>query len=174
MQPEKNKNAIEKSFLNGALILSVASILIKVIGAIYRIPLVRLIGGDGMGYYNDAYQIYSLLFVISTAGIPVAIAKLVSESNAIGRINEPKKILRLAIITFSIIGFIGMCVMYFGVDMFISLTKTPQSRLSIMAIAPAVFFVSLRPAAGSEHLRRGGCLLCVPQRHPAVLPVHRL
>lgn len=143
MQPEKNKNAIEKSFLNGALILSVASILIKVIGAIYRIPLVRLIGGDGMGYYNDAYQIYSLLFVISTAGIPVAIAKLVSESNAIGRINEPKKILRLAIITFSIIGFIGMCVMYFGVDMFISLTKTPQSRLSIMAIAPAVFFVSL-------------------------------
>ena len=143
MQNERRKNNIEKSFLNGALILSVASILIKIIGAIYRIPLVHLIGGDGMGYYNDAYQIYSLLFVISTAGIPVAIAKLVSESNALGRINEPKKILRLAIITFSIIGFIGMCVMYFGVDMFISLTKTPQSRLSIMAIAPSIFFVSL-------------------------------
>lgn len=143
MQPEKNKNTMEKSFVTGAIILSVGSILAKIISAIFRLPLSPLLSGHGMGYYNDAYQIYSMLFIITTAGIPVAIAKLISESNALGRINEPKKILRLATITFSIIGFIGMCVMYFGVDMFIMLLKTPESKLSIMAIAPAVFFVSL-------------------------------
>ena len=87
MQPEKNKNTMEKSFLTGAIILSGASILAKIIGAIYRIPLSNLISGHAIGYYNDAYQIYSMLFIITTAGIPVAIAKLISEYNALGRIN---------------------------------------------------------------------------------------
>ncbi len=137
----------KKNFLNGAMILTVALALVKVIGFIYKIPLFNLIGGDGFGYYNDAYQVYSLLFVISTGGIPVAIAKMVSESNALGRIDEPKKILSLALKVFSVVGIIGTAVLIFCARLFAEqIVKTPESAISIVAIAPAVFFVSLSSA----------------------------
>lgn len=137
----------KKNFLGGAMVLTVALALVKVIGFIYKIPLADLLEGSGSGYYNDAYQVYSLMFIISTGGIPVAIAKLVSESNALGRIYEPKKILKISLITFSIIGFIGMCILIFGARWFAeAVVKTPESTISIIAVAPAVFFVSLSSA----------------------------
>ena len=80
---------VQKNFLNGALILTVSNILVKIIGAIYKIPLANQITEVGMNYYNDAYQIYSLLYVLSTAGVPVAIAKMVSEANVAKRYEEP-------------------------------------------------------------------------------------
>ena len=134
----------KKNFLGGAAILAAAILIVKAIGFIYKIPLMNLLGGDGYGYYNDAYQIYSLLFVLSTGGIPVAIAKLVSESNAVGRINEPKKILSLSLKAFSVIGLIGTLILVFFAKLFAEVVvKTPGSTISIIAIAPAVFFVSL-------------------------------
>ncbi len=134
----------KKSFLNGAMILSAALVIVKFIGFIYKIPLFNLIGGDGYGYYNDAYQVYSLLFVISTGGIPVALAKMISESNAVGRINEPKKILSLSLKIFSVVGIIGTLVLIFLAKWFAEVVvKTPGSTISIIAIAPAIFFVSL-------------------------------
>ncbi len=136
-----------KNFLNGAMILTVALALVKVIGFIYKIPLTNILEGDGYGYYNDAYQVYSLLFVISTGGIPVAIAKMISESNAIGRIHEPKKILSLALKTFSIIGLLGTLLLIFMAKWFAqTVVKTPESTISIIAVAPAIFFVSLGSA----------------------------
>lgn len=134
----------KKNFLTGAMILMAALGIVKFIGFIYKIPLFNLLGGDGFGYYNDAYQVYSFLFVISTGGIPVAIAKLVSESNALGRINEPKKILSLSLKAFAVIGFIGMLILIFLGKWFADVVvKTPDSTISIYAIAPAIFFVSL-------------------------------
>ncbi len=134
----------KKNFLGGALILTAALLIVKVIGFIYKIPLMNMLGGDGYGYYNDAYQVYSLLFVLSTGGIPVAIAKLVSESNAVGRINEPKKILSLSLKAFSVVGLIGTLILVFFAKWFAEVVvKTPGSTISIIAIAPAVFFVAL-------------------------------
>ena len=136
-----------KNFLNGAMILTAALLLVKVIGFIYKIPLMTMLGGSGWGYYNDAYQVYSFLFVISTGGIPVAIAKLVSESNAIGRIHEPKKILSLALKTFAVIGILGTVILIFSAKWFANaVVQTPESAISIIAIAPAIFFVSLGSA----------------------------
>ena len=137
----------KKNFLGGAAILTVALALVKVIGFVYKIPLTSILEGDGFGYYNDAYQVYSLLFVISTGGIPVAIAKMISESNAVGRINEPKKILSIALKAFSVIGIIGTLVLVFGAKWFAEVVvKTPESTISIIAVAPAIFFVSLGAA----------------------------
>lgn len=137
----------KKNFLGGAAILTVALALVKVIGFIYKIPLTSILEGDGFGYYNDAYQVYSLLFVISTGGIPVAIAKMISESNAVGRINEPKKILSIALKAFSVIGIFGTLVLILGAKWFAeAVVKTPQSAISIIAVAPAIFFVSLGAA----------------------------
>ena len=134
----------KKNFLNGAMILTAALVIVKIIGFIYKIPLMRLLEGDGYGYYNDAYQVYSLLFVISTGGIPVALAKIISESNAVGRINEPKKILSLSLKMFSVVGIIGTSVLAFCAKWIAEVfTKTPGSTISIIAIAPAIFFVSL-------------------------------
>ena len=141
---QKLSKDTKKNFLNGALVLTGALIIVKIIGFIYKIPLVNMLGGDGYGYYNDAYQVYSLLFVISTGGIPVAIAKLVSESNAVGRINEPKKILSLSLKVFAAVGVIGTLVLVFFAKWFATVVvKTPGSTISIIAIAPAIFFVSL-------------------------------
>ena len=71
-----------QSFLKGAFILSLAGITVKLMGALYRIPLARLIGGEGMGLYQMAYPVYTMILALSTAGIPVAISILVAEKNA--------------------------------------------------------------------------------------------
>ncbi|MDR3225635.1 MAG: oligosaccharide flippase family protein, partial [Clostridiales Family XIII bacterium] len=68
-----------KTFLYGAVILTVSGILSKILGAVFRLPLANLIGAEGMAYYNGAYPIYVLLLTISIAGIPVAISRMVSE-----------------------------------------------------------------------------------------------
>lgn len=137
----------KRNFLGGAAILTAALALVKIIGFIYKIPLTSILEGDGFGYYNDAYQVYSLLFVISTGGIPVAIAKMISESNAVGRIDEPKKILSIALKAFSVIGLFGTLVLILGAKWFAEVVvKTPQSAISIIAVAPAIFFVSLGSA----------------------------
>lgn len=140
-------NKSSKNFLNGATVLIVALAITKVIGFIYKIPLTRILGGSGIGYYNEAYQIYSTMFVISTGGLPVAIAKMISESNAVGRIKEPRKILSLALKTFAAVGAVGMLVLIFCANWFArEIAQTEQSAMGIIAVAPAIFFVSLGSA----------------------------
>ena len=67
------------SFLSGVFLLSMSSIFVKVMGLFTKIPLLRLLGAEGMGYYNTAYEVYAFLFVLSTAGLPVALSILISE-----------------------------------------------------------------------------------------------
>lgn len=69
-----------QSFLKGAAILTFSTVIVKLIGFIYTIPLINLLGGEGMGYYYTAYDIYALLSVIFTAGLPIAEIKLISEA----------------------------------------------------------------------------------------------
>ncbi len=90
---EKDKNRSQKqSFLEGALILMLANVMIKLIGAVFKIPLKNLIGGDGMGIYNTAYTPYAFLLTIATAGIPIAVSRMVAEANALGKTREIKRI----------------------------------------------------------------------------------
>ena len=69
--------------LRGAAVLGIAGLMVKLLGAFFRIPLQALIGEEGMAYYGYAYPLYSLFMVIATAGIPVAISRLVSEKIAL-------------------------------------------------------------------------------------------
>ena len=78
-------NSKNKSFLKGAVILGLAGIIIKVLGAFFRIPLANIIGDDGMGYYQTAYPIYNLFLTLAIAGIPTAIARMVAERTALDR-----------------------------------------------------------------------------------------
>ena len=89
----------KSTFFGGAAILAVSSILVKVIGAVYRIPLGRILPDDVMGDYNAAYNIYNLFLTISTAGLPVALSKSISEANALGRKNQVERTFRVALTT---------------------------------------------------------------------------
>ena len=68
----------KQTFLGGAAVLALATAVVKVIGACYKIPLAALIGDEGFGYFNTAYDIYFVLLMVSTTGLPVAMSRMIS------------------------------------------------------------------------------------------------
>lgn len=137
-----NKSATN-GFIQGALILAIANLLVKVIGAVFKIPLINLIGDDGMGYFNIAYQIYTFMFIIATAGFPIAISKMVAESIARGNNSDAKRIFNTALSFLAIIGLIGTVILLSFPNQLENLVAVKGSSLGIIAIGPAVFFVSM-------------------------------
>lgn len=133
-------------FVNGVLILTISNIIVKAIGLLFKIPLHEQLGDVGMGYFNAAYTIYTAFFMISTAGLPVAISYMISRSRAAGNFNQVKKIMRIAFVVFFIIGTIGTLAMFFGAETFANSTKFPDAKYCMMAIAPTLFFVCLTSA----------------------------
>ena len=97
----------KQSFLGGTVILAVAVAVVKVIGALYKIPLGNILGAEGMTHFNTAYNIYSVLLAISTAGLPLAVSKLVSEARALGRYNQSRRVLSVAMWLFVLLGAAG-------------------------------------------------------------------
>lgn len=132
-----------KSFVFGAAILAAASILVKIIGAFYKIPLGAILGPVGMADFSIAYNIYALLFVISTAGVPSAVSKLISESEARGRTGDMLRIYRVAYCSFALIGAAGFFVMFFFSHQISVAMGSPSAGLAVRAISPAVLFVTL-------------------------------
>ncbi len=86
-----NKNNKE-TFLQGAAILGVAGVFVKILGALFRVPLVWIITSVGLGYYQTAYPIYVVLVGIATSGFPVAISKMVSERRVVGNYKGADKV----------------------------------------------------------------------------------
>ncbi len=139
----QEKKSVSGGFFRGALILTVANLLTKGIGALFKIPLINLIGDDGMGYFNIAYQIYTFMFIIATAGFPIAISKMVAESTARGDEHDARRIFQTAMLLLAVLGLTGTAVLGFFPDKLEALVSVPGSSLGIAAIAPAVFFVAL-------------------------------
>lgn len=135
--------SLGQSVAKGSAILLVANLLVKIIGALFKIPLQHLIGDEGMGYFNAAYNIYAGLFVVATAGLPVAVSKMVSESMTTGNLKETKRIYRVAYTIFLIIGVLGSSALFFFADEWAATTKFANSNIAVMAIAPSILFVSL-------------------------------
>ncbi len=134
----------QRKFLKGAVILAVAGILNKVLGAVFRIPLTNWIGAEGMAYYGVAYSIYSALVVIGTAGVPVAVSRLVSENIAVGRYKNAHKIFHIAFLIMLGIGIVCSCICFFGADVIaVRVSRIPQSALALRAMAPALLFVPM-------------------------------
>lgn len=131
-------------FLKGAFVLASAGLVVKVLGAVYRIPLARLIEDEGMGLYQMAYPIYLILLSISTAGIPTAISKMVSEDIAIGRFKNAYRIFKVSMIVLAIIGLSLTVLLGFGANwLAVRIYKNPKAFYSILSISPAIFFVSI-------------------------------
>ncbi len=133
----------KQGFLGGALVLAVATALVKVIGAIFTIPLANLLGSEGMGYFYVSYDIYSVLLIVSTAGLPVAVSRMISDAETRGRHLEVRKIFSVASVAFITLGSLGFLVMFFGAQQLANLMSNPNAALPVQMLAPAVLFVSI-------------------------------
>lgn len=136
----------KENFIKGAAILGVAGLLVKILGAIYRIPLTNLIGTEGIGYYQPAYNIYNLLLVVSLAGFPTAIAKLVSEKRALKNFEGAYQVYQVSRWGLFLIGLISSLLVLIFAKNLVSLIGFPGAYYSMLALVPALFAVPLLSA----------------------------
>ncbi len=129
--------------MKGATILVIAGIVSKIFGAIFRIPLTNMIGAEGQAYYSAAYAVYNLLFVIATAGFPVAISRMVSSRIAEGDFINAHKSYKLAMKVSWALGIISFLVMFFGAGAIARAYKNPGAEESMKAVAVALLFTPL-------------------------------
>ena len=139
---DKNNN-----FLKGAAILSIAGIITKILGAIYRIPLSNIIQSEGMGYYSTAYPLYTLLLSISTAGFPVAIAKLVSEKRAVKDFKGAERVFKVALMGLSIGGLLTSLFLFLTADSMVEkMVGNSNAYNALIALVPELFVVPIMSA----------------------------
>ncbi len=135
--------AISNSPLGGAVSLTLSAIILKVLGLIYKIPLSRVLGDEGMGYFNSAYTVFSLFYLLCTAGVPKAITMLVTESKSKSNERLGRKILSVCLVTFLLISvFVTAALILFSgkLSVFIGSNK---ARATMIAIAPSIIPVAL-------------------------------
>ena len=131
----------KSTFFGGAAILAAGIAIVKIIGAIYKIPLGNILGDEGFGHFNNAYVIYNLLLMVSTAGLPVALSKTISEANALGRRNQVHRVFNVALVTFFLLGAVSFAVMFILAQPLANLQGDGMAVHAVQAIAPACFFV---------------------------------
>ena len=131
----------QNSFFGGAAILAAGILIVKLIGMFYKIPLINIIGEAGAADFNNAYNIYAVLLTVSTAGLPVAVSKLVSEANALDRRNQVRRTFRLALVLFLALGLVSFLVMFFRADALSGMMNDSKAAAGIRALAPAVVCV---------------------------------
>ena len=133
-------------FLSGVFVLSASTVIVKIIGLAYKIPMIAKLGAQGMGYFNSAAEIYAVLCVISTAGLPVALSMLISADRESGRFLGIRKIDRAATVLFLMLGALGSTGMALFARPIATMIGNADAYLCILAIAPALFFVCFSSA----------------------------
>jgi stage V sporulation protein B len=138
--PVKNDN----KFLKGTLILTISSIVVKVIGALNWILLSRVLGGEGIGLYQMGFPIYLMAITVSSAGIPVAISIMTAEKLAKNDFLGAKRVFNVSLRILFCTGVVFSSALFFGAQWLIDLhfIRDPRAYYSIVALAPAVFFVT--------------------------------
>ncbi len=135
MSRQQKKN----TFFGSAAILTMGIVLVKIIGAIYKIPLGNMLTEEAYGDFNGAYNIYNFFLTISTAGLPVALSKTVSEANALGRRNQVNRTFRVAFSAFLFMGlFSFLCMSVFGQQVATHVINNEKAVYCIRALSPAV------------------------------------
>lgn len=130
-------------FLVQGSILAMASIISRVIGLIYRIPLIGIIGDVGMDYYATAFEIYNNLLIISSYSLPLAVSKLVSADMSRGRRTNVYRILKGALIFATATGTIAALTLLFGAEAFTVAMKTPYSIFAVRVLIPTLLIVAI-------------------------------
>lgn len=134
------KKTIRSSIGKNAMILGIAGIIVKIFGAIYRIPITAMIKDEGIGYFQAAYPIYEIMLAISTAGLPVAVATIVSRENARSNFLNVKKSFNVAFRFMSALGILfGLVLAVFGKPI-VHYLGNPGSYYALLTLIPAMIF----------------------------------
>ena len=136
----------EQSFLGGAMILTAAVAITKIIGFLYKIPLGNLLDREGMAHFYAAYNIYNLLLVLSTAGLPLALSRLVSQAEALGLENQKHRVLHTALQLFCVMGFVSSAAMFLLARPLTTLLHDSLAYWPVKVLSPAVFCVCVMAA----------------------------
>lgn len=133
----------KQNFLQGTALLAMATAIVKVIGALYKIPLNAIIGEKGFGYFNTAYDIYNVLLMISTAGLPVAMSRMISQASSLGHYNQVRRIYRTARGVFLALGIMGSVLMTFFCRELARFQNQPDAWAAIGCLGPAVLLICI-------------------------------
>ena len=140
-----NDQPIKKqTFLQGTAILAMATVLVKLMGFLFKVPLNNIIGEDGFGYFNTAYDVYNVLLMISTTGLPVAMSRMISQAQTLGNHAQIKRIYRTSLYVFLTIGMVGsLGMLFFCHQLSVMVTTNENSWAAIAALAPCVLLICL-------------------------------
>ena len=137
MEQRKNQYLVQGS------ILAVASIITRIIGMLYKIPMTHMIGSEGMAYYNTAYEIYSIVLILSSLSIPLALSKLISAREENKEYRTSGRIFRLTMMLACATGGIASLIIWFGAGYFAELTGYPSAKYPLRILAPTIFIVAV-------------------------------
>ncbi|MEG0085240.1 MAG: polysaccharide biosynthesis protein [Niameybacter sp.] len=130
--------------LKGAMILSIAVFISKLIGILYRIPLTGAIGDGGNGIFAPSYQVYMVMLTLSSVALPTAISKMVSERRAIGAYEDAHRVYKIAMIYSVLISAILSIILWFGADWIATaFFNMPEAAMPMKALVPAIFLVAI-------------------------------
>ena len=138
-----SESSKKQTFLHGTALLAMATAMVKVIGALYKIPLNNIIGEQGFGYFNTAYEIYNVLLMISTAGLPVAMSRMISQASSLGNYRQVRKIYTTARTIFLTLGLIGSLLMTLFCKQLAAFQEQPDAWAAIGLLGPSAFLICL-------------------------------
>lgn len=143
MSAKKTNKDKKGSFIIQASVLAAASLIVRFIGFLYRLPLTELIGDRGNAIYSAGYYIYTFLLILSSAGLPAAISRLVSTRIAKGEYRNAQKIFRVSMIFAGAAGAIGMLVLLFFAEPIAKMVDSPNSVYCLQTLAPTLLIVGV-------------------------------
>lgn len=130
----------KQSVLNGAMMLMFGVVLVKLIGALFKIPLTDMLGATGRGYFNSAYEVYTPIFAISMAGLPVAVSRMVAENVALNKHREARMVFNVSKRIFILVGVIGTLVLLIAAYPYAHFVAGIKSLPAVLCVAPSIFF----------------------------------
>lgn len=135
---------MRESFFQGAIVLAIGSLISRILGFLYRIYVVRLIGAEGIGLYEMVFPVISLILVLTTAGIPVALANLVATLRGEGKNNLVAIVLRISFLILAVTGILfPTLILHLAPSLLPKIYPDPRAYWPFMSMLPAIFFVSL-------------------------------
>ena len=141
---EKN---VSQTFLKGAAVLTLSMVIVKIFGLVDKVVLTSIYGmvgseyaSFGLGLYSNAYEIFVVIFTVATGGLPIAISRLVSESTAQKRYNDVKRIHKVSVPFFVIVGLVSLLILTLSSFIYVNIIESPYSIYGMLCLAPTVFF----------------------------------
>ena len=133
----------KQSFLHGAALLALATAIVKVIGALYKLPLKMVIGDEGYSYFSTAYDIYTVLLLVSTAGLPVAMSRMISQATSLGNGKQIKRVYASARALFLGIGGVSTLLMMLLCKPLANALEQPDAWFAIVCLGPCAFLMGI-------------------------------